>query len=242
MRWVRLAVGALAVSGAIWLTIDGTASSAEEATPPPDGAELFETSCSSCHGADGSGTAEGPSIVDEGRAAADFVLRTGRMPPGDIGIEAIRRPVQFDDAEIAAMVDFVGSLGDGPDVPIVDTSTADVTAGGVLFRENCAACHQAAGAGGALTKGRFAPSLLDATPTQIGEAVIVGPGAMPVFSTFTDEQINDVAAYVVALQENGDHGGASLGRVGPVAEGLLAWIGVGLLVGATIIIGTRRLA
>ncbi len=95
-----------------------------------------------------------------------------------------------------------------------------------MFRSNCATCHQAAGQGGALVASNV-PSLSLSTPTQVAEAMLIGPGAMPVFE-FEDETVDDVTAYVEALQEVGDPGGFGLGNTGPFAEGLVAW-GVGLL-------------
>ena len=51
------------------------------------GRELYLTSCVSCHGVGGVGTADGPSLAAAGEASADFYLRTGRMPlaPADNG-------------------------------------------------------------------------------------------------------------------------------------------------------------
>src|SRR4029453_2999035 len=47
-----------------------------------DGAALYLNSCSACHGPNGEGTTGGPPLKDAGAAAADFYLRTGRMPLG----------------------------------------------------------------------------------------------------------------------------------------------------------------
>lgn len=206
----------------------------------PDGAVLFDRSCSSCHGPDGMGTEQGPSLVDEGEAAVDFVLRTGRMPPGGATVEAERRPRRFTDEEVAALVGHVGAMGSGPGIPVVDLASADPVAGGELYRQNCAACHQAGGAGGALSGGRFAPSLFEASSVEVVEATLVGPGAMPVFSHLDDGQRADLAAYVRVLQDDADPGGAALGRVGPVGEGLMAWTAVSVLVAATMVIGRRQ--
>jgi len=102
-----------------------------------------------------------------------------------------------------------------------------------LYQENCAACHSATGTGGALTSGQTAPSLAQATPVQVAEAIRVGPGAMPKFppQALNDPQVDSVAAYVGHLQDSGDRGGYGLGRIGPVTEGLVAWVvGLGLLI------------
>jgi ubiquinol-cytochrome c reductase cytochrome c subunit len=116
----------------------------------------------------------------------------------------------------------------------------------VLYRANCAACHQSAGAGGALSYGRSAPHLKDATATQVEEAMRIGPGEMPVFSesTLSDEQATDIASYVQYLHDPADEGGASLGGNGPVPEGAVALIaGLGGLVAISVwIVGRRRRA
>jgi quinol---cytochrome-c reductase cytochrome c subunit len=193
------------------------------------GAELYATQCSACHGPDGGGvTDRGPDIREDGRAAVDFVLRTGRMPMADPAAQASRGPVRYTEAQILALVDYVGDFGNGPDTPTVEITDADVARGGDLYRLNCAACHVASGAGAAIGGGRNAPSLMAATPTQIGQAIIVGPGAMPAFDSFSPDYIDDVAAYVVALQESDADGVNSFGGAGPVAEGLAAWL-LGLL-------------
>jgi ubiquinol-cytochrome c reductase cytochrome c subunit len=132
--------------------------------------------------------------------------------------------VRYTEAEIVALVDFAGAFGDGPDIPVVDASAGDLAAGGELYRLNCAACHVASGAGAAIGGGREAPALTESTPTQIGEAVLIGPGAMPVFGTFSQQDINDVAAYIVDLQEGDTTAPEDFGGAGPVAEGLAAWL------------------
>ena len=113
----------------------------------------------------------------------------------------------------------------GRQIPDVDPSRGDVASGGELFRINCAACHVASGAGTAIGGGRRAPSLMPSTATEIGEATIVGPGAMPVFAAFCEEDRNGLAAYISSLQEeNDDAGWRNFGGAGPVAEGLAVWL------------------
>jgi len=196
------------------------------------GHALFETGCSSCHGTDGHGTDDGPSLVGVGAASADFQLRTGRMPLAVVGQQAVRKPPAYSDAQIKALVAYVASLGSGPAIPDVDVAAADVVTGGELYRANCAACHNAAGTGGALSYGHSAPSLLDATRVEVVEAMRTGPGQMPVFGTdtFSDEEAADVARYVTEqLQHPENRGGLPLGATGPVPEGFVAWI-VGIVV------------
>jgi ubiquinol-cytochrome c reductase cytochrome c subunit len=189
------------------------------------GAELYSTQCASCHGVAHDGVAgRGPSLLTEGEASADFVLRTGRMPLASPSMQAQRGPVRYGEDQILALVAYIGSIGDGPDIPDVDAARGDVADGGELYRLNCAACHVASLAGAPIGGGREAPSLAQATPTQIGEAIIVGPGAMPVFGSLESSDIDSIAAYVEALNEQHTTGASSFGGAGPVAEGLAAWL------------------
>jgi ubiquinol-cytochrome c reductase cytochrome c subunit len=208
---------------------DGAESEGEEESVSPEvmrlGVALYATQCVTCHGADGSGVeGRGPTLLIEGTAAADFVLRTGRMPLPDPDLEARRLPVAYSEEEIVALVAYVGALGDGPEIPDVDPERGDAAEGGELYRLHCAACHVASGAGAPIGGGRHAPPLVESTPTQVGEAILVGPGAMPVFGELTAEEIDDIAAYVGALQRMDTTGATELGGIGPVAEGLAAWL------------------
>ena len=157
------------------------------------------------------------------------------MPLADYGPQAPIKPVAYTDSEIRALVAYVGSLGDGPGIPVVDLASADVVEGGELFRANCQACHNASAIGGALSYGRHAPNLTETAPTQVVEAIRFGPGEMPVFGDdiFTDEQADSIAAYVQYLHEPDDPGGFGLGHTGPITEGFVAWlVGIGLAVWA----------
>jgi quinol---cytochrome-c reductase cytochrome c subunit len=115
----------------------------------------------------------------------------------------------------------------------VSTAGADTALGSQLFMANCAQCHGFAGDGGALTYGKFAPSLTQATPTQIYTAMLTGPEAMPVFSdgALTPQAKRDIIAYVTETRTEPNPGGLSLGRIGPVTEGLVIFLGgMGVLV------------
>lgn len=215
-----------------------------------EGKALYLTSCVSCHGVEGKGVstggdddrARGPSLAQAGEAGAYYVLSTGRMPLNDPDEQPHRKEPAFDEAEIDALVAFVATLGDGPALPDVDLGGADLAEGGAVFRANCQACHSASGSGGALSYGRAAPALDEATPEQIAAAVRSGPGQMPVFggSEVDDRQLVDVVSYVQYLQDPQDPGGLPLGRVGPVPEGFVAWsVGVVLLLACVFWIGTR---
>lgn len=206
------------------------------------GQALFQVGCSSCHGQNGQGITTtgggvyGPSLVGVGGAAAEFQLSTGRMPLEQPGQQALRKRPVYTPQDIQDLVAYVASLGPGPSVPSaddVDLSKADVAQGGQFFRTNCTACHNFAGAGGAMPEGKFAPKITADTPTQIFEAMETGPQQMPIFSNsvLTPAQKRDIIAYVKTLSSAPQYGGFSLGSIGPVAEGAAAWIfGIGGLV------------
>jgi ubiquinol-cytochrome c reductase cytochrome c subunit len=197
------------------------------------GERLYLTACVSCHGVGGVGTPGYPSLIGAGAASADFQLRTGRMPAAWPTQQPPQKAPAFDDEQIRQLVAYVASLGDGPPVPDVDPDRGDLADGGELFLANCAACHNSAGVGGALSHGAHAPPLLDVDPTQIAEAIRTGPGQMPVFGidTLDDQQVDSIVRYVLYLQEPEHPGGLMIGRVGPVPEGFVAWlVGLGLLV------------
>jgi quinol---cytochrome-c reductase cytochrome c subunit len=207
------------------------------------GRQLFVEGCSSCHGLDARGvTNQGPSLYGAGAGAADFYLRTGRMPLDAPGKEPLRSPPRYPDSEIRALDAYVGSLG-GPSIPSVDPAKGSVARGRELFQSNCAGCHSTGAAGG-VAPGALLPSLADATPTQVGEAVRTGPFVMPRFSRrqLDSRDVDDVARYVQLTQDPVDRGGWSIGHIGPVPEGLAAWaIGaVALLVIARLIGEGRR--
>jgi ubiquinol-cytochrome c reductase cytochrome c subunit len=181
-------------------------------------------------------------LESAGEAGAYYQLSTGRMPLADPHEAAVRKRPAYTADEINALVAYVGSLGNGPKVPVIDIEHADVAAGGDLFRANCAPCHSASGAGGALSYGNAAPPLSQAEPLQVGAAVRSGPGQMPVFGpeVFDDEQLSDIAAYVEYLRHPQDPGGVPIGRTGPVPEGFVAWFfGMGAFVALVAWIGTR---
>jgi ubiquinol-cytochrome c reductase cytochrome c subunit len=197
------------------------------------GEDLYLRSCVSCHGVGGVGTDQYPKLLGVGAASADFYLRTGRMPLAYPSAQPPQKAPAFDDEQIRQLVAYVASLGDGPPVPDVDPDRGDLSLGSELFLANCAACHNSAGVGGALSQGAHAPPLLEVDPTQIAEAMRVGPGNMPVFGpdTFDDHEVDSIVRYVRYLQKPEHPGGLMIGRVGPVPEGFVAWlVGLGVLV------------
>ncbi len=245
-----LVVGLL-MTGGMYAALDpavGQTRSADEDTVAK-GRALFLVGCASCHGknAEGittkSGGQYGPSLIGVGAAAVDFQVGTGRMPMAQPGTQAVRKPPVYDADEIEALAAYVSSLGPGPDVPTeseydaAGSSNEDIVRGGEFFRTNCTACHNFAGNGGALPRGRFAPSLKGVSEKHIFEAMLTGPQQMPVFSdeVMTPEDKRQVIAYLKKNEETPNYGGFTLGSLGPVTEGLGAWlVGIGGLVGVAV--------
>ena len=231
---------AIVLAGAVALQLALPSRSAGQVSDR--GRTLYQANCASCHGQDGEGGNSGPSLVGVGAAAADYWLSTGRMPLTRPRRDPPRKPPAFSRPDIDALVGYVAGLGPGPGIPAVDTAAGDLVEGNRLYQANCAACHSATGAGYTLQSGRAAPSVLAATADQVGEAVRTGPGTMPQFEpdVLDDHQLNSVAAYVGALQQPIDRGGANLGRLGPIPETVVGWLlGLGLLVLACRWLGER---
>jgi ubiquinol-cytochrome c reductase cytochrome c subunit len=210
------------------------------------GKALFQATCSSCHGLDAQGTSQAPSLIGAGAAAVDFQMSTGRMPAKEVGAENERGPVTFTPRQIHDIAGYVASLGGGPPIPTadqVDPRNGDPGVGEELFSANCAQCHGFAGAGGALTYGKDAPPLTRATPTQIYEAMLTGPEAMPVFAdgALPPQAKRDIIAYITQTRVEPNPGGFSLGRTGPVTEGLVIFLGgLGFLVIIALWITAKR--
>jgi ubiquinol-cytochrome c reductase cytochrome c subunit len=197
-----------------------------------EGRNLFVEDCATCHGFYAEGVnGQAPSLIGVGAAAVDFQVSTGRMPAAALGAENEQKPPRLSPAQTHAVAAYIQSLGGGPTIPSaaqVSAAGANLGLGQQLFVANCAACHNFEGAGGALTDGKFAPALTHSTPTQIYEAMQTGPEAMPVFNdlTVTPQEKRDIIAYVTTVRAEPNPGGFSLGRVGPVTEGLVAFLGL----------------
>ncbi len=241
--------GGLVVAGVLYGVLSGGGASAAPAQANTDiaqGKSLFIASCSSCHGLGAQGTADAPSLVGAGAAAVDFQMSTGRMPAKEAGAENERKPTDFSQQDIYDIAGYIQSLGGGPTIPTpsqVSGAGADTALGQELFSANCSQCHGFAGAGGALTYGKSAPSLNASTPTQIYEAMLTGPEAMPVFGdgTVTPTEKKDIIAYVIDTRNEANPGGFSLGRTGTITEGAVAWLaGLGFLVLIALWLTARR--
>jgi ubiquinol-cytochrome c reductase cytochrome c subunit len=237
-----IAIG-LGLTGGAYAAFNTSTASAEPTVASQEsvdqGKKLFQANCATCHGLNATGTTNGPSLIGVGAAAVDFQVGTGRMPMAMQGPQAQEKPVQFTEADIKALSDYVASLAPGPAIP--DPSLLDgngnAANGGELFRVNCAMCHNVAGAGGALTEGKYAPSLKGVSAQHIYEAMVTGPQNMPVFNdlNISPSDKRDIITYLKYIEKNQSPGGFELGSLGPVAEGLFLWIfGVGAVIALTV--------
>jgi ubiquinol-cytochrome c reductase cytochrome c subunit len=238
---------ALLVTGGMYAALSpASATRSSDEDTVAKGRALFLVGCASCHGknAEGINTVKGgqygPSLIGVGAAAVDFQVGTGRMPLAQPGDQALRKAPVYDPDEIEALAAFVASLGPGPSVPdksqydVSGVSNEEMVRGGEFFRTNCTACHNFAGAGGALPRGRFAPKLTGVSAKHMYEAMLTGPQQMPVFSddVLTPEDKLQIISYLKKNEATPAYGGFTLGSLGPVSEGLFAWlVGIGVLVG-----------
>ena len=227
----------LTLIGTVYAVLTSTSASA---SPPvaanqaqiSQGRSIFLEDCATCHGMFAEGVqGQAPSLIGVGAAAVDFQVSTGRMPAAEFGAENDRKPPRLSTAQTHAVAAYIQSLGGGPPIPSaaqVNPAAGHYGLGQQLFVADCAACHNFVGAGGALTYGKFAPPLTSSTPTQMYEAMLTGPEAMPIFNdqTITPQEKRDIIAYVAQVRTQSNPGGFSLGRVGPVTEGLVAFLGL----------------
>ncbi len=241
-----ITIGLLTTGGAYALltTTASAESSVAVQASVNEGQKIFAANCASCHGLQATGTTEGPSLYGVGAASVDFQMATGRMPLAFQGPQGAIKPPQFTQAQIDDVAAYVAGLAPGPAVPDEKwlAGDSDISRGGELFRINCAMCHNVAGAGGALTQGKWAPALKGVEARHIYEAMVTGPQNMPVFNetNLTPQDKADIISYLKFQEENESVGGFDLGSLGPVSEGLFIWIfGLGAIVGVTIWITAR---
>jgi ubiquinol-cytochrome c reductase cytochrome c subunit len=230
---VRL-TGALLVVGFLYTAFAPGLSAQDQPLSPTaaDGKALYETSCITCHGPNGTGVdGRGPSLIGVGAAAVEFQVGTGRMPMARQEAQAVPKPPVYDEEGIAALAAYIQELGGGPELPagsdLAATQEGATARGGELFRINCSSCHGYPGGGGALSSGAFAPRITEATDRQIWAAMLSGPQNMPVFgdNQLTPEEKAEIIAYIRHLEEDGDPGGVfNLGRHGPATEGLAIFL------------------
>lgn len=236
----------LGVTGGLYATFaprSDAAPSAAAAIGVRKGQALFDKSCITCHGANLDGVkGKGPNLGGVGAASVYFQIHTGRMPLAGQGSQEVRKPRRYSEAEIEQLMAYIQANGGGPQLPAGSTRGGNVSAGGELFRLNCASCHNLAGKGGALSSGKNAPSLDQASDREIYAAMLSGPDNMPVFgdNQITPQQKRSIVNYVQTLKAQADPGGAGIGRLGPVPEGLVIWLGgIGALLLVVLWIGAK---
>jgi ubiquinol-cytochrome c reductase cytochrome c subunit len=219
----------LVLTGALY-SVFAPAQAADDTSESPAeaaGRQLYQNSCITCHGSNLQGVeGRGPSLIGVGEAAVYFQVHTGRMPLTRQSSQGQDKPAVFSEEEIDQLMAYVQANGGGPTLPSGDLRDGDLAAGGELFRLNCASCHNFVGEGGALSSGKWAPSLQKANDRTIYAAMLSGPENMPVFgdNQLTPEQKRSIINYVQTVGEQADPGGAGVGRIGPVAEGLVIWV------------------
>jgi ubiquinol-cytochrome c reductase cytochrome c subunit len=210
------------------------------ATPAP-GALAFAQRCSSCHGSDLRGTADGPPLRGVGAAAVDFMLQTGRMPAAEPGIEIGDRPPELTPATIAQIEAYIQSVAPGgPAIPPVVVGNA--AHGATLFAQNCQHCHGAEAEGAAIGGVAWAPSLHHTSVTQVAEAIRVGPDEMPPFSEqqLSSADVDDIVAYLGQLDVDSERAELPLATSGPVPEGLIGWLAIAALAAMAFAFSARR--
>jgi ubiquinol-cytochrome c reductase cytochrome c subunit len=225
----------LALAVAIFVSL---AAPARAQAPPA----LFTQACSACHGERGEGVAgKGPSLKGAGAAAAGFYLNTGRMPLSHPRVQPQRTQPAFDARARSQLIGYIASLG-GPATPRVDPERGDLKRGFEAFTDHCAGCHAITARGGVAPPGT-APALQQANATEIAEAIRVGPYLMPKFSERQIDQhtLDSITAYVLSTHRLPDKGGWGIGNIGPIPEGLVAWLLAGTVLLIVVrIIGERR--
>jgi ubiquinol-cytochrome c reductase cytochrome c subunit len=220
-------LGALSLAAAgVGLASFAAASGHAARTPSvANGRRLFVSGCASCHGLDARGiTGRGPNLRGVGELAADFYLRTGRMPLSQPTDYPARSRPAYDEPDIEDLIAYVGSFG-GPAIPPVHASTGSLSRGKELFTMNCAGCHQVVARGGIVT-GAIAPPLQQASATQVAEAMRIGPYLMPVFGpkSVPPADVDSIARYVLYTRNLDNRGGWGIGNIGPIPEGMVAWL------------------
>jgi ubiquinol-cytochrome c reductase cytochrome c subunit len=232
---VRL-VAALTLVGGLYASFAPGIGQAEDTVKlspaAQEGKRLYEVSCITCHGPGGQGvTDRGPSLIGVGSAAVEFQVNTGRMPLARQEAQAERKAPQIKPEDSAKIGQYIQEIGGGPTMPTDEElnnelKKANLANGGELFRVNCSACHAFSTGGGALSSGKFAPSLKESSNRDFYSAMLTGPQNMPVFGNneLTPQDKADIIAYVQNLNSDTDPGGFNLGRYGPVPEGLVIFL------------------
>ena len=163
--------------------------------------------------------------------------------PGAAGRRARRRPTPT--RRSPPLAAYVASLGPGPAIPdesdysvegLSDEEREEAIArGGQIFLTNCTACHNFDGSGGAMPRGGYAPKIRGVEPQLHLRGDADRPaGRCRTSPTATSRPRRSATSSPTSssLDEQPSYGGFGLGGLGPVTEGLFAWlVGIGGLVG-----------
>lgn len=229
------------------------------------GKQLYETSCVTCHGQNLEGVPDrGPTLLGVGDASVYFQVSTGRMPAARGEAQASRKTEKFTQVQIDQLGAYIQAMGGGPRVmyerddngeikrnpetgiPVLAQESLrgdDLGRGGELFRLNCASCHNFTGRGGALSSGKYAPTLSGVNEQQLYTAMLTGPQNMPKFSNrqLSVEEKKDIIGFIRYVDTAAPSGGLGLGGFGPVSEGIVMWfVGVTAIVAGAMWIGSRN--
>lgn len=177
----------------------------------PAATRLYRDNCALCHGTEGGGGPNFPVLNDDhwlwGGDPVD-IAETLR-----VGINSGHPDTRWAEMPAFDWMDRVDRLAIAEYVAALPTGTADHDSqGGVLFDENCAACHDTRGVGG----------LLNGAPSLVDDAVIYGQdagtvmltlrhgraGVMPSWSErMSPAEINLLALYVAGLSAQAPEAG-----------------------------------
>lgn len=264
MRFPRgiMAAGLLALPIVLFGLAAGPARAQDSGGDPDNGATLYAENCVVCHGPNGEGRA-GAELNDVFATIApdvflEQVISRGRdgtfMPAWNEDYGGPLTPAEVDD--IVAYIESWGTTVEPPlpapnpptqVIPPVPEVDGDPNAGFVVYSENCQACHGPSGEGriGAQLQEAFAaiePGAFAITTISRGiEGSLMPPFAQDNGGPLSDQQIDDVAAYVLSFQHPAGPApaGEVVGRASgwPLAFALLAVLI--LLVALGLVLGGR---
>ena len=170
---------------------------------------------STCHGVDARGTDVAPDLHGVGAASADFQLSTGRMPDTDPDRQPESKPPAYSkrrDRRPRRLHRVARRRTADPRTCTNHRATCRRARS--LYLQICAACHSAAGNGGALSLGqRRAHAARRHRACRSRRRSAPARPNMPVFGpdTLTDQQVNSIVRYVEYLRDP-DHPGGRAAR------------------------------
>jgi mono/diheme cytochrome c family protein len=210
---IGLLVAALAAAGPV---------TAQDGGDPENGAALYASNCMVCHGPNGEGRIGATldqvfATIDTDTFLTEAISRgvEGSMMPawstnfgGPLTPDEIQDIVAYIESWGTAIEPPVPAPGPPPqDIPPVPQVDGDPEAGYIVFAQNCVACHGPKGEGriGATLDRPFAAISPDAfivqTVSRGVEGSLMPPFAQANGGPLTEQQINDVAAYVFSIQQ-----------------------------------------